>query len=320
MQSVAAPVKRVLVIYYTQTGQLRRVLDSMLSPLQESADVEVTWCALRPRPAFPFPWPVPAFLNVFPESVLMEPCALAPPDIDPTAGYDLVILAYTVWYLSPAIPVSAFLKSPAAEVLRGRPVVTVVNGRDKWLMAQERVKAELQRLGARLVDNVALTHPGTHFQNEVVTLRWMWTGRKEAFGRFPAAGVSEQDLAAAPRFGAAILRALADGSYASGEPMLRGLGAARVDADMILQEAVASRVFAFWAPIVRGAGRAGALARGLALLLFGACLLGLLLIAAPVLLVYRLFIAPSRREATAAKIARYESPSGSSTDRMAGSV
>jgi len=311
-------VKRVLVIYYTQTGQLRRVLDSMLAPVEESSGVEVTWCALQPRPPFPFPWPVPKFLNVFPESVLMEPCALEPLKADLSKDFDLVVLAYTVWYLSPSIPMSAFLKSGNAGVLRGKPVVTVVNGRDKWLTAQERVKAELVRLGARLVDNVAFTHPGTHFQNEVVTLRWLWTGRKDAFGSFPAAGVSEGDIAAASRFGASLLEALGDGSYASGRPMLAGLGAVKVGADMVLQESVAGAIFAFSARLVHAAGRFGKLARGLTLLLFGACLLCLLVIAAPVVLIHRFFIAPLRRREMAERITYYEQPSGSSTTRMAG--
>lgn len=315
-------MRRVLVIYYTQTGQLRRVLDSMLAPLTipDAAGAPppgITWLELKPRKPFPFPWPLPPFLNAFPESVLMEPCELEPVAVD-AKDFDLVILAYTVWYLSPAIPISSFLKSPAAEVLRGKPVVTVVNGRDKWLTAQEKVKAELARLGARLVDNIAFTHPGTHFQNEVVTLRWLWTGKKEAFGSFPAAGVSEADIREASRFGHAIRRALDDGSFASGRPMCRGLGAVKVEADIVLQEAVASRIFAFWAARVHAAGRFGSISRGLMLLVFGACLLCLLIVAAPIILFHRFLIAPSRREQTAGKIAYFEQPSGSSTENLPG--
>jgi hypothetical protein len=301
-------MKRVLVVYYSQTGQLRRILDSMLSPLAGAADV--TWWQLEPAAPYPFPWPVPSFLDQFPESVLMVPPELKPLPAAPSQPFDLVILAYTVWYLAPSPPVSAFLKSPAAEILRGTPVVTVVNARDKWLTAQEMVKAELARLGARLIDNVAFIHAGNPFQHTVTTLRWMWTGKKEPFGSFPAAGVSEADIAGASWFGKAIRGALEQGK--PDVPMLQGLGAVSVDDSTILQEQVARVIFRTWARWIRAVGRLGRLARWLMLLLFGACLLVMLVIAAPIVLV----LSPFLRPRLAAKRAYYEQPSGSSTERM----
>ncbi|MFH0907928.1 MAG: dialkylresorcinol condensing enzyme [bacterium] len=298
-------MKRVLVIYYSQTGQLRRILDSMLAPL---SGVELTWWELKPRPSYPFPWPVPRFLDVFPESVLMVPPALEPLPAAPAATFDLVVLAYTVWYLAPSLPVSAFLRSPSADVMRGCPVITVVNARDKWLTAQELVKAELGRIGARLIDHVAFIHAGTTLQHTVTTLRWMWTGKKEAFGCFPAAGVSEEDIRDASRFGRAIHAALERGPVESS--VLQGLGAVRVDDGTILQEEAARPVFCFWARCIRAAK----VARRPVLLLFGACLLVLLAIAAPVALLHRLLIAPFTRAARARKRAYYEQPSGSARD------
>src|SRR3546814_1477043 len=49
-------MKRVLVVYFSQTGQLRRVAESLCAPLT-AAGVEVDWCALQPRQPYPFPWP-----------------------------------------------------------------------------------------------------------------------------------------------------------------------------------------------------------------------------------------------------------------------
>ena len=48
--------------------------------------------------------------------------------------FDLVILAYQVWYLAPSGPITAFLKSEAGRrLLHGRPVVTVIACRNMWL-------------------------------------------------------------------------------------------------------------------------------------------------------------------------------------------
>ncbi len=288
----------------------------MLSPLAGVGDAEVIWREVRAKPPYPFPWPVPKFLDAFPESVLMEPCEIETLQLDALPPVDLVILAYQVWYLAPSIPISSFLRSADATVLRGKPVITVVNGRDKWISAQEKVKQALRDLGAQLIDNVAFIHAGSPFQHTVTTLRWLWTGKKEAFGSFPSAGVSEADIQGAPRFGVAIRQALEQGTWNNGQPILRGLGAVEVDGDTILQEGIARPIFWTWATWVRAAGRLGRPVRAVMLLLFGACLLSLLVIAAPIVLVYRIFFAPFQREQTAKRIAYYEQPSGSSKEKV----
>ncbi len=104
-------MKRVLVVYYSQTGQLRRLAESVCAPLAASADITVDWCELKPREPYPFPWPFMRFFDQFPETVHLDPPALQPLAVPADARYDLVILAYTVWFLSPAPPVNAFLQS-----------------------------------------------------------------------------------------------------------------------------------------------------------------------------------------------------------------
>ena len=92
---------RILVIYYSQTGQLARAVKSMMAPLEDHPDVEVVWQRVEPASPFPFPWGFFSFLDVFPESVYLDPPPLKPAEFDPDAHFDLVILAYQVWFLSP---------------------------------------------------------------------------------------------------------------------------------------------------------------------------------------------------------------------------
>ena len=118
-------MKRILALYYSQTGQLRSALDSFLSGL-DPREFQVEFATIRPKVAYPFPWSFFRFLDVFPESVLGIAPEIEPPDFDPEAKYDLIVLGYTVWYLAPSLPVQGFLRSPHAQVLAGKPVITLV--------------------------------------------------------------------------------------------------------------------------------------------------------------------------------------------------
>ena len=131
-------MKRVLLVHFSQTGQLSRIARELTAPLAQADDIELVVEELRPRTPYPFPWPAWRFLDAMPESVLLDPPALEPLSDRARADFDLVILAYQVWFLAPSGPITAFLKNHA-ELLRGRPVVTIVACRNMWLTAQETV-------------------------------------------------------------------------------------------------------------------------------------------------------------------------------------
>jgi hypothetical protein len=44
-----------------------------------------------------------------PECILGVPPEIEPPGFDPIEPFDLVVLAYQVWFLSPSLPVQGFL-------------------------------------------------------------------------------------------------------------------------------------------------------------------------------------------------------------------
>src|ERR1700704_4448783 len=100
-------MKRVLLVHFSQTGQVSRVARSLASPLSGANDVELVEEVLRPRLPYPFPWPLWRFLDAMPESVLLDPPALEPLSVRPEEPFDLVILAYQVWYLAPSGPMAA---------------------------------------------------------------------------------------------------------------------------------------------------------------------------------------------------------------------
>ena len=101
-------MKKVLIVHYSQTGQLSSLARNFAAPLQ-TAGIQVDCVNIVPEQAFPFPWPFWRFFDTFPETVHLKPAPILPPQI-PSEDYDVVVIAYTVWFLSPSQPITAFLQ------------------------------------------------------------------------------------------------------------------------------------------------------------------------------------------------------------------
>jgi hypothetical protein len=312
-------VKRVLVVYFSQTGQLKRVTQSACAPLAMDAGIQVDWCELKPLQPYPFPWPFFQFFDQFPEAVHLVPPAIQPLNLTDGARYDLVILAYTVWYLSPAPPVTAFLKSEAGRtLLKDTPVITLIGCRNMWLMAQEKTKLLLAEAGARLSDNIVFTDKGSSLATFVTTPRWMLTGKTDSlWGVFPRPGLSDDDIRDASRFGRAILRALKADALDGSKPVLTGLQAATADDRLIASERIGSRSFFIWGKLVRLAGGPGAPQRKLVLMLYVVFLVAMIVTVVPVTMLLRALLRPLLARKLQQLKTGFEQPSGAGSERMA---
>ncbi len=279
---LAGQKKRILVVCYSQTGQLRRCAESLVAPLREGSDVEVDFLEPAPRDPYPFPWTIRAFLDAFPESVLQIPPEMQP--VEPPAGrYDLVVLCYQVWYLSPSLPVTGFLRSSAAKVLAGTPVIALCACRNMWHCAWIELRKQIEAAGGRVIDHIVLVDQGPAWATFVTTPRWLWTGKKAGFGPFPAAGVSDEAIAGLRSGGQRVLQALRRG--ATDGSMLRGSGfqAIEVNRRFVVPEVVAQFWFRLWATFIRRAGEAWRGFRFPLEVLFLSCLSSMILLM-PILL------------------------------------
>lgn len=256
-------MKKVLVVQYSQSGQLTDIVASILEPLTKVNAARITTITLSPQPAYPFPWSTQEFCDVFPESVAGEPCSLAPLDLPKDQRFDLVILAYQVWYLAPSIPMQSFLQSSAAErLLKGTPVLTVIGCRNMWLLAQERVKRRIHQLGGHLVGNIVLGDRASNLVGVATIAYWMLTGRKDRlWGVFPRPGVDDADIRAASRFGFIIRRALQRDIRSLDQQVLNAVGAVRVEPSYIIFEKRIQKIFTIWSRFIRKKGGPGAPAR-----------------------------------------------------------
>ena len=244
-----------------------------------------------------------------PEAVLLDPPALEP--IRATGDFDLVVLAYQVWFLSPSGPVTAFLKSDEGKrLLRGRPVVTVIGCRNMWLNAQEKVKRLIGEAGGELRDNVAFTDRAPTMATLITTPRWLLTGKRDGFLGLPPAGIADADIASAERFGHALVQALRADRERNGAPMLAGLGAARVDPRLIFSERPGTRAFGAWSRIIRLGGKPGAWTRLPLVMLFCLYLVAMILAVVPSSLLLQRLLRPLLARRLESQKTYFELPSG----------
>jgi len=310
-------VKRVLLLRYSQSGQLTQVAERIAAPLREAPGIELHVETLRPEPAYPFPWPFFRFLDAFPESALLHPPALAPLSLTGAEQFDLVIVPYQVWFLAPSTPVTAFLKHPVGRrLLQGKPVVTVIACRNMWLLAQEKMKALLDDCGARLIDNVVLVDPGPTLATFITTPRWVLTGRQDSFWGLPAAGLSTAQIAATRRFGLALRDALARGAEKGTAPLLAGLGAVHADARLYISEKAGTRSFFIWGSLLRAVGAPGSPQRVPLLALYLVFLVVMIVTVVPISLFLQAVLRPLLRPWLGRIRHQFEMPSGSATDRL----
>lgn len=250
MQRNRIRMKRILVIYYTQSGQLKEIADNFVAPFQKQG-IPVDFYEIQMETPYPFPWTNESFFGAFPESFLElpQPIKAMPPDIE-TQEYDLVVLAYQVWYLSPSIPVTSFLKSEQARVLlEGKPVVTLSGTRNMWIKAQEKVRNMLVKKGACIVANIALTDRHYNHISVLTIVHWLFTGKKDKYlGVFPLPGVSQKDITNATQYGELVLNHSQKGEYQQSlQKEIVAQGGVQIKPFLLSAEKKANHLFGIWA-------------------------------------------------------------------------
>ncbi|MDN3723328.1 dialkylresorcinol condensing enzyme DarA [Aequorivita sp. SDUM287046] len=242
-------MKEVLIIYYTQTGQLLEILKQIASSIADE-NTNISYCELIPKEKFPFPWTQSEFYGAFPETFLQIPVPMEEiPFNIRQKKYDLIILGYTTWYLTPSIPVNSFLKSEQAKnLLANTPVVTVSASRNMWIMAQEKVKKLLVANKAKLVGNIALVDKNINHISVITIVHWLMGGKKtRMLGIFPKPGIAAADIIASSRFGKPIKTALHTANFDTLQKNLLSEGAVKINPSLIATDIRGNVVFTKWA-------------------------------------------------------------------------
>ncbi len=280
--------KKILVVYYSQSGQLKQIAENFSSPFAQVGHT-VEFARVQMKNEFPFPWKSKNFFDAMPESVLGIPAEVIAPQFKEEM-YDLVVFAYQPWYLSPSIPATSILHDAEFQKrLNNTPVVTIIGARNMWLNAQERVKGLIKQSGGKLVGNVVYSDRHNNFVSAVTIQYWMFTGRKDRWlGIFPKPGVADEEINAAGKFGTKTMEALTTGNLEELQQQLAEMKAVEPQTALMFIEGRAPKIFSVWANVIIKKKN-----RALWLQIFKYYLLFALFIIAPIILtIYLLLIMP----------------------------
>lgn len=239
--------KKVLAIYYSQSGQLGDIIDHLTQPLLDSG-ISVEKVRIRPVNDFPFPWTGERFYDVMPDCVLGVPVELEPFVLKETS-YDLIIMGYQSWFLSPGIPSNSLLHHPLfTAVLKDTPVVTVTGARNMWLNAFAGIKKLLRAHSANHVGNIALVDEHLNPLSYFTIFHWLLGGKKtRLLGIFPLPGVAYRDIVRSAAFGGTILAYLQKGTWEGMQDTLVAQKAVAYNYSLMILEAKAGPQYITWA-------------------------------------------------------------------------
>lgn len=276
-------MKKVLVIYYTQSGQLKRAVDATLKNFNDSNQIQVHYERLELKTEFSFPWTHSSFFNEFAPTVNADPLDLKPLSPSVFHEYDLIVLAYQPWFLSISRPMASFLESKdASAILKNKPVLNIIACRNMWVNAQEKMVEALKRTGASPVGNIAFCDRAPNLVSLITVLAFaFWGVQKKLWRVFPPYGVSVEELdRVAWRYGDIVREHLLSDHYKGLQSKLVAAGAVKIKPSLLIMEERGKVLFPIYADFINKGGKKGSKRRAKA---FGIILPILILVLSPII-------------------------------------
>ena len=247
--------KKIAVFYYTQSGQALQIAQSICQPLEKAGNV-VVYKAIEPEIPFPFPWTCWSFFETFPESRLSIPTGkLKEIDFADVYDADLTVISGQSWYLSPSLPLHAFFQDEKVKAfLSGKNIVNIMGCRNMWVMTQRKIRKYIFEAGGHYVGHIVLQDNAPNLVSVLTIIRWLFYGKKEASKLLPAAGVRDDDVKNAARFGDVVLETLTNGNWNDLQNKLMHEKAVGYKANIVFIEKTGHRIFGIWADFIRKKG------------------------------------------------------------------
>src|SRR5580704_11724295 len=235
--------KKILAIYYSQSGQLKEIINNFCAPFINSG-ITVEKVQVTLKNDYPFPWNSKDFFDVMPDCVLGVTAELAPIALK-EKSYDLIVIGYQPWFLSPSIPFNSLMFQPAfRQLLNNAPVITITGARNMWVNAFTKVKKMLNEAGAKHVGTIALVDRHLNLVSIFIILHWMLHGENSRYlGLFPRPGVCDKDISNTERFGAISLHYLQKNKWDGLKEELINNNAARLRFHLMFMESKAAAMF-----------------------------------------------------------------------------
>lgn len=206
---------RVLLLYYSYTGQSQKVLEAAGEVFRERG-CEVTHAPIEftdPRYAerfsrFPMRSVWPEFLGMLPAQTLQRTGDIRTPDAVRTGDYDLICIGSPTWWRTVSMPLRSFLKShEARNLLDGKRFAVFAVCRRYWRENLTGVRKLAEKKGGRYVDGIHFTYPGGQLPSMLSLTSYLGSGQyKDRYlgVRLPPTNISAEQIEEARRFAARV--------------------------------------------------------------------------------------------------------------------
>jgi flavodoxin len=206
---------RVLLLYYTYTGQSLKVLEAAGEVFRDrgfeviKAPIEFT----DPRYAerfsrFPMRRVWPDMLSVLPAQTRRATGQIRIPDAVHDGDYDLICIGSPTWWSTASMPIRSFLKSnEARKLFAGKPFAVFVVCRRFWRENLTAVRKLGEKQGGRYVDEIHFTYPGDQLRSMLSLTSYLGTGeyRDRYLGvPIPTTNVQPEQLDQTRKFASAL--------------------------------------------------------------------------------------------------------------------
>jgi menaquinone-dependent protoporphyrinogen IX oxidase len=215
---------RVLLLYYTYTGQALKVLEAAGDVFRErgcevdKAQIEFTDPRYSERfSRFPMRHVWRDLLSVLPAQTRRARGKIRTPDEVRNAGYDLICIGSPTWWRTTNMPMRSFLVSDEARKLLDRkPFAVFVVCRRYWRENFTTVRKLAEKRGGRYVGGVHFEYPGGQVRSLLSLSSYLGSGeyRDRYLGlRIPSTNIQPEQLEQTRRFASALAdRLLAKGA------------------------------------------------------------------------------------------------------------
>jgi menaquinone-dependent protoporphyrinogen IX oxidase len=202
---------RVLLLYYSYTGQARKVLEAAGEVFtQRGCDVQVAPIEFTdPQYAgrfsrFPMRRVWPDMLSVLSAQKRGAVGQIRTPSTVREGDYDLICIGSPTWWQTVSMPMRSFLKSDEARnLLTGKPFAVFVVCRQYWRENHEAVRELAEQQGGTYLGEVHFTYPGDSLRSMLSLTSYLGSGkyREKYLGvRIPKTNVQPQQLEEAKTF------------------------------------------------------------------------------------------------------------------------
>lgn len=187
-----------LIVYYSQTGQLKEILRNLFSDSMSNID----YCEIQTTQyKFPLTWKT--MFDMFPESVLQKPCSISYEL--PHKDYDAVILGFQTWFLHLSLPMLTFCQTcDFNRLVEGKKVYLIMDCRNSWGQAMQFVENRVKQSGGVIEGKYVYGSTGGNFVGSISILHWFFTGNKKVHF-LPEPGVPQIEIDKAHNCGDMIL-------------------------------------------------------------------------------------------------------------------